>query len=114
MGNKSHEPIVNRLDETAPQIAAALGETEPTPLLHIRRIVQTLGSERALKLLEQARALEAQGGLTLPDGSRRRTPGGVFFRLVREHTTPAERSRIWPWAKKPKPTAAPNDGDAGR
>jgi hypothetical protein len=39
----------------------------------------------------------------LLDGSRRRTPGGVFFRLVREQTTPAERSRIWPWTKQAKP-----------
>jgi hypothetical protein len=50
----------------------------------------------------------------LLDGSRRRTLGGVFFRLVREQTTPAERSRIWPWNKKPKPKAAPNGGEAGR
>jgi PHAX RNA-binding domain-containing protein len=99
------------LDPAAQQIATALGETEPVPLMHIRRIVQTLGSERALQLLEQARTVEAQGGLPVVDGSRRRTPGGVFFRLVREQTTPAERSRIWPWTKKAKPRQPPNDAD---
>jgi len=26
---------------------------------------------------------ERNGGLMLPDGSRRRTPGGVFFHLIR-------------------------------
>src|SRR5689334_10877833 len=92
------------LDLVAQQIATTLGETEPVPLLHIRRIVQTLGPERALQVLDQAQRAEADGGLMLPDGSRRRTPGGVFFLLVREQTTPAERSRIWPWPKKPKPT----------
>ncbi len=40
-----------------------------------------LGPERARALLGQALTVEAQGGLTLPDG-RRRTPGGVFFYLV--------------------------------
>jgi hypothetical protein len=102
------------LDPAAQQIATTLGETESVPLMHIRRIVQTLGPERALQLLAQAQAVEAQGGLMLLDGSRRRTLGGVFFRLVREQTTPAERSRIWPWNKKPKPKAAPNGGEAGR
>ena len=99
------------LDPAAQQIATTLGETESVPLMHIRRIVQTLGPERALQLLEQAQAVEAQGGLMLLDGSRRRTLGGVFFRLVREQTTPAERSRIWPWNKKPKPKAAPTGSD---
>jgi CHAD domain-containing protein len=97
------------LDPAAQQIATALGETEPAPLMQIRRIVQTLGPERALQLLEQAQAVEAHGGLPVVDGRRRRTPGGVFFRLVREQTTPAERSRIWPWSKKAKPQPPPND-----
>src|SRR5690242_11232226 len=102
------------LDPAAQQIATTLGETESVPLMHIRRIVQTLGPERALQLLEQAQAVEAQGDLMLLDGSRRRTLGGVFFRLVREQTTPAERSRIWPWTKKHKPKVASNGGDASR
>jgi hypothetical protein len=76
--------------------------------------VQTLGPERALQLLKQAQTTEAQGGLMVLDGTRRRTLGGVFFRLVREQTTPAERSRIWPWTKKPKPKAATGEGDAGQ
>ena len=101
------------LDPVGQQIATTLGETESVPLMHLRRIVQTLGPERALQLLEQAQTVEAQGGLMVLDGSRRRTPGGVFFRLVREQTTPAERSRIWPWIKKPKPNAAPS-GDPAR
>jgi PHAX RNA-binding domain len=99
------------LDPAAQQIATTLGETKPVPLMHIRRIVQTLGPDRTLQLLEQARTVEAQGGLTVVDASRRRTPGGVFFRLVRENTTPAERSRIWPWTKKPKPRRPPTDAD---
>jgi PHAX RNA-binding domain-containing protein len=95
------------LDPVAQQIATTLGETEPVPLMHIRRIVQTLGPERAVQLLEQAQAVEAGGGLLLPDGSRRRTPGGVFFRLVREQTTPAERGRIWLWRKRAHPRRPP-------
>ena len=44
----------------------------------------------------EALAIEAQGGLMLPDGSRRRTLGGVFFHLLRKGVTPAERRVIFP------------------
>ena len=91
------DPVVRR-------IAAELGETEAQPLTHIARIVRTLGEERALALLAQAEEIEARGGMTLQDGTRR-TRGGVFFRLARERTTPAERARIWPWTRGPKPAA---------
>jgi hypothetical protein len=30
------------------------------------------------------------------DGTRRRTPGGVFFQLVKERVTPQERRRLFP------------------
>jgi hypothetical protein len=64
-----------------------------------------------VQLLEQTQTVEAQSGLMLP-GGRRRTPGGVVFRLVREQTTPAERRHLWPWTKNPKPKTAPNRSDA--
>jgi len=60
-----------------------------SPLRLITRIVDRLGPDRARALLGQALTVEAQGGLTLPDGTRR-TPGGVFFFLVR---TSAEINR---------------------
>jgi len=63
-------------------IAAVLDETMPPPIRTITRAVDRLGPDRARALLGQALTVEAQGGLTLPDG-RRRTPGGVFFHLVR-------------------------------
>jgi hypothetical protein len=82
--------------ETARQIATALGETEPFPVTQIKRIVQTIGEERALQFLEQAQAIQERGGQMLPDGSRKHTPGGVFFRLVRESLPEQERQAIWP------------------
>ena len=63
-------------------IAAVLGEIMPPPIRTITRVVDCLGPDRARAVLGQALTVEAQGGLTLPDG-RRRTPGGVFFHLVR-------------------------------
>jgi len=66
----------------ARSIAAVLGETMPPPIRIITRAVDRIGPDRMRALLGQALTVEAQGGLTLPDG-RRRTPGGVFFHLVR-------------------------------
>ncbi len=63
-------------------IAVVLGETLPPPVRLITRAVDRLGPDRARALLGQALTVEAQGGFTLPDGTRR-TPGGVFFFLVR-------------------------------
>jgi hypothetical protein len=61
----------------------------------IKRIVRTIGEERALALLQQALEIEQPSGLMLPDGSRRHTPGGVFFRLVKEQMSPEERRQVW-------------------
>jgi len=63
-------------------VAVVLDETMPPPIRTITRAVDRLGPERARAVLGQALTVEAQGGLTLPDGHRR-TPGGVFFHLVR-------------------------------
>ena len=76
-------------------IAGELGETEDLPRRQIWRIVRTLGEERARAFLAETRALEARGGLPVPDGSRRRTPGGVFFHLVRAGVAPEERKTIF-------------------
>ena len=42
----------------------------------------------------------------LPDGSRRRTLGGVFFQLLRKDVTPAERRVIFPSQPSSRPPAA--------
>ncbi len=78
-------------------IAAVLGETLPPPIRIITRAVDRLGPDRARALLGQALTVEAQGGLTLPDGTRR-TPGGTFFYLVRtdKAVSQEDKSYIFP------------------
>ena len=90
------EPVVTA-------IAAQLGETEQLPQRQIARAVSTLGEERVRALVARALAIEAQGGLMLPDGSRRRTLGGVFFQILRKDVTPAERRVIF----LPQPSSRP-------
>src|SRR5215212_1905407 len=59
---------------------------EPNVAL-IRRIVMAIGEERARALLEQVLAIEAAGGQMTLDGTRRKTPGGVFISTARAQTT---------------------------
>ncbi len=98
--------------EAVQRIATALGETNAQPLAHIRRIVRVLGEERAHQLLTQAQTVEQDGGLMTISGKRRRTLGGVFFRLTREQVSDEERARIWPPRPWPsKRTAGPTSSE---
>ncbi len=76
------------------EIAAGLGETERGPLGQVGRVVGRLGIDRARAFLTRTQEIEAAGGLMLPDGSRRRTPGGVFFHLVRADDTLSREDRV--------------------
>jgi PHAX RNA-binding domain len=81
--------------QQAAEIAEQLGETEEEPLTTIVRVVERLGADAALALLKEAQAVEAAGGLWLGDRSRRRTPGGVFFHLLRQRTEKPDRLAIF-------------------
>jgi len=76
------------------EIATQLGETDRGPLGQVGRVVGRLGADRARTFLARTQEIEAAGGLLLPDGSRRRTPGGVFFHLVRADDTLSREDRV--------------------
>ncbi|HYU75074.1 MAG TPA: phosphorylated adapter RNA export RNA-binding domain-containing protein [Ktedonobacteraceae bacterium] len=94
--------------EVTMTIAEQLGETEAAPVSQIRRAVKALGTEQALALLKETLSIQAQGGLMLPDASRRRTAGGVFFHLIRTTVPKQVRTRIFlPPPPKPAVATAP-------
>ncbi len=70
--------------QTVTQVAQTLGETEAQAIVQIERIVTCLGADQTLIHLQETQTIEEQGGMMVPDGSRRRTPGGVFFFLVKQ------------------------------
>ncbi len=72
------------------ELADQLGEAERGPRALLARVVVTLGADRTRAFLTETLAVEASGGLPLPDGSRRRTLGGVFCHLVRRGVQPEE------------------------
>jgi len=77
------------------QIAQALGETESEPIGQIERLVRVLGDEAARALLLETLEVEASGGMMLGDGSRRRTPGGVLFKLARGKLTKQQQLTVF-------------------
>lgn len=95
----------NPITSTAAQLAAQLGETHAGPRATIWRTVRTLGPERAQAFVAQAQEVEANGGMMLPDGSRKRTLGGIFFYLVRTQISDDEAmqiNRAWCTVSRPR------------
>ena len=91
---------------TVDHLAETLQESN-RPLL--RRVLRVLGHDRTAALLAAALQCEATGGMLTADGTRRRTPGGVFFHLARQQASPKERQRLFP---RPGPSThhAPSAG----
>jgi len=93
---RATRPLSLEAQARATEIVAALGETEPQPMEQIARAVDRLGPERARMFLAQVQEIEAGGGQMLPDGSRRRMPGGLFFLLLRRSADVSRRVLISP------------------
>ncbi|XP_040825517.1 phosphorylated adapter RNA export protein [Ochotona curzoniae] len=49
----------------------------------IARVVRIIGNKKAIELLMETAEVEQNGGLFIVNGSRRRTPGGVFLNLLK-------------------------------
>src|SRR5262245_31740933 len=71
----------------------------------LTKVLRTLGQDRCTAILADTLQCEANGGMLTKDGTRRRTPGGVFFQLIRKRATPQERRRLFP-----QPAPQPSQG----
>jgi hypothetical protein len=77
---------------TAEEIASLLEESN---VLLIKKSIRVIGGTRVEAILEQALHIEATGGMLTHDQSRRRTPGGTFFALMRDAVSRQERYRLF-------------------
>lgn len=77
---------------TATQLAEVLQEPEKALLA---RVLKTLGQERCTQALADTLTIESNGGMLTRAGDRRRTPGGVFFELVKQRCSHKERYRLF-------------------
>ncbi len=80
-------------EELVKEIAATLNESE---IGLVRKTVGILGYDRCANLLAETKRVEAEGGMLTVDGKRRRTPGGVFFRLAKQEANDEERRQLFP------------------
>ena len=62
----------------------------------IGKIVNAIGIERVNEYLQKTLTIEAESGMMTRDGERRRTPGGVFFYVVKDNLSKAEQKQIFP------------------
>jgi len=80
----------------AAAVAAQLNEEDPVALSQIRRMVERVGEAQVRAFIDEALAIEANGGMTIKDGGRRRTLGGVFFYIAKGKIT-AKDDRVYIW-----------------
>ncbi|MBZ0304829.1 MAG: hypothetical protein K8I82_02055 [Anaerolineae bacterium] len=85
------------------ELAAYLQETTPESVRQLEQIVTWCGLDFARALLEETLAVEANGGMTTLDRSRRRTPGGVFFYLAKPRIYWQLTEKIFPQIKSYRP-----------
>src|SRR6266704_1093302 len=77
----------------------------------LTQVLRMLGQDRCRVILEDTLQCEANGGMLRRDGTHRRTPGGVFFQLVKERVTPPARRRLFPRpSPQPRKAPAPSQG----
>ncbi len=101
------ESDINKL---AWDIARQLNETEKQALLQLRRTIRIMGEDTARDVLRQTLELEAHGGMRTNDGARRRTPGGVYFQLLKQRVGQKEFFKIFSRSQpqpRPQGTQAP-------
>ena len=73
---------------TADTLAEALQEPKKALLA---KVLKTIGQERCAEVFADTLQIESNGGMLVKAGDRRRTPGGVFFELVKERCSGKER-----------------------
>jgi hypothetical protein len=95
---------------TVDTLAQALQEPKRALLL---KVLRTLGQDRCAAILADTLQYEDGGGMLTRDGTRRRTPGGVFFQLVKERATRQERRRLFPPPAAPRGQGQPSQQSQG-
>jgi hypothetical protein len=88
---------------TVEKLAEVLQESN---VVLLKQVLKILGPDRTRTVLTETLDCEANGGMLTRDGTRRRSPGGVFFQLVRKQARPHERKRLFP-SPAPQPHKSP-------
>jgi len=85
---KKLEPHTKQQRQLAEEIARQINESEKKPYFQILDIVRLCGDAFARRILDETLEIEAGEGMLVEDGTRRRTAGGVFFKLAKNRMSP--------------------------
>jgi PHAX RNA-binding domain len=91
---------------TANKLAEILHE--PKRFL-LQKILRTVGPDLVADVLVATLQCEANGGMLTKDGTRRRTPGGAFFTLMKARVTAEQRRQLFPWNTPSGPRRPPRE-----
>ncbi|HNB55197.1 MAG TPA: phosphorylated adapter RNA export RNA-binding domain-containing protein, partial [Anaerolineales bacterium] len=85
-------------DKLVQQVANELNENNSGAMDQIRRLIETAGEDFVQEILEKTREVENKGGMFVTNEreARRRTPGGVFFHLVKENLDTEQKKVVFP------------------
>jgi phosphorylated adapter RNA export protein len=75
-------------------VVSYLAESDPHFRVSVERAVVALGIEWVQGLRAEVEAIEDAGGMPVADGSRRRTPGGVFLYLLKQRLTDSGQKEL--------------------
>lgn len=92
--NKDKLPY-SESQKVAKELADLLSEKHHGVIGQIRRIIQLRGVNFTREMYAATLEIETNGGMMLPDNSRRRTPGGVFLSLIRSKLNDDEKKQIF-------------------
>ncbi|CAH8592518.1 unnamed protein product [Heterobilharzia americana] len=90
--DETDERLNTKKLSSQPELPARL-LNEPNQDL-IRRTVDILGVQRALEFYYLTEDIENSGGLYLMDGSRRRSPGGVYLNLIKNSYSVTKAEKV--------------------
>lgn len=95
-------PPAEEVEALVTEISQTLSEEN---VAQLKTAIEIIGLERARTCLSKAIEIEENGGMMIISGKRRRTPGGVFFYMVRTDASKDERRIIFPdlFQEKAKP-----------
>ncbi|KPJ03249.1 PREDICTED: phosphorylated adapter RNA export protein [Papilio xuthus] len=72
----TEDPIENIAEEIAEKLSESKKEL-------VVRILQVVGASKAIELYKETQRVEADGGMLVMNGTRRRTSGGIYFFLLK-------------------------------
>ena len=91
MDEDSSAEAENKAEILGDELAAKLSEPKMELMVGV---VDLVGHEVAVELFNKTKEVEAQGGMMIKNGERRRTPGGVFLQLLRDMGADPNESRV--------------------